>query len=146
MTEVVPCRAGLCFDYFIYLRADSNISDRRSYHATASFTRNVVVSVRDELDKFEVQVGSQVYEIIEAQTGPAGNDFGSWRLFLINKTAVPFRSSVLRSLAEPNLSATPPFIPEVAEWCSCSGVHLFIFGANNGTTPPGGHMFVYPLE
>jgi hypothetical protein len=22
----------------------------------------------------------------------------------------------------------------------------FIFGANNGTTPPGGHMFVYPLE
>jgi len=98
-------------------------------------------------DREMFEVGSQVYEIIEAQTGPAGNDFGSWRLFLINKTAgtiqklSPALAGRAQSLGNPTVSFLR--LP--------SGVHAlvftcFIFGANNGTTPPGGHMFVYPLE
>jgi hypothetical protein len=32
-------------------------------------------------------IGSQVYEVVEAQVHPAPtNDYGSWRMFLINRT------------------------------------------------------------
>lgn len=36
----------------------------------------------------DLQRGSQVYEVVEAQVHPASaNEYGSWQLFLINRTA-----------------------------------------------------------
>ena len=99
-------------------------------------------------DREEFKVGSQVYEVTEAQVHPASlDDYGSWRLFLINRTtgAIKQLSPKLvggaQSLGNPTVSfVTLP-----------TGVHAllftcFVFGANNATTPPGGHMLVYPLE
>ena len=98
-------------------------------------------------DREVFKVGSQVYEIIEAQTGPAGNDYGSWRLFLVNKTAStvqklsPMLAGGAQSLGNPTVSfvTLPSGVPALVFTC-------FVFGANNGTTPLGGHMFVYPFE
>jgi hypothetical protein len=98
-------------------------------------------------DREIFKVGSQIYGIIEAQVGPPGNDFGSWRLFLINKTAgsiqqlSPVLAGGAQSLGNPTVSfvTLPSGVPALVFTC-------FIFGTNNGTTPPGGHMFVYPLE
>jgi hypothetical protein len=98
-------------------------------------------------DREVFEVGSQVYEIVEAQAGPEGNDYGSWRLFLVNKAAgtVQKLSTVLaggaQSLGNPTVSFVTLMsgVPALVFTC-------FIFGANNGTTPPGGHMFVYPFE
>lgn len=98
-------------------------------------------------DREIFKVGSQIYEIIEAQIGPAGNDYGSWRLFLINKTAgtieklSPALAGGAQSLGNPTVSfvTLPSGFPALVFTC-------FIFSANNGTTPPGGHMFVYPFE
>jgi hypothetical protein len=100
-------------------------------------------------DREIFKVGSQVYEIIEAQIGPAGNDYGSWRLFLVNKTAgtiqklSPVLAGGAQSLGNPTVSFVtlplPSGAPALVFTC-------FIFGANNGTTPPGGHILVYPLE
>ncbi len=93
------------------------------------------------------EVGSQVYEVVEAQIGPAGNDYGSWRLFLINKTAGtiqklgPVLAGGAQSLGNPKISfvTLPSRVPALVFTC-------FIFGVNNGTTLPGGHIFVYPLD
>jgi hypothetical protein len=104
-------------------------------------------------DREIFKVGSQLYEVVEAQVHPASaNDYGSWRLFLINKTvsAIQQLSPVLaggaQSLGNPTVSfvTLPPPTPGAA-----GGPALvftcFVFGANNGATPPGGHIFVYPL-
>jgi hypothetical protein len=98
-------------------------------------------------DREVFKVASQVYEIIEAQVGPPGNDYGSWRLFLVNRTAStvqklsPVLSGGAQSLGNPTVSfvTLPNGVPALVFTC-------FIFGANNGTTPLGGHMFVYPFE
>jgi hypothetical protein len=46
-----------------------------------------------------------------------------------------------QSLGNPTVSfvTLPTGIPALVFTC-------FVFGANNGTTPLGGHIFVYPLE
>jgi hypothetical protein len=99
------------------------------------------------------KVGSQVYEVVEAQVDPSSsNDYGSWRLFLVNKTAgaivklSPNLAGGAQSLGNPTVS----FVTLPAQSGS-NGAHAlvftsFVFGANNGTTPLGGHIFVYPLE
>ena len=93
-------------------------------------------------------VGSQVYEVVEAQVNPtSGNDYGSWRLFLIDRTTNAIRqlSPALkggaRSLGNPTVSfvTLPSGVPALVFTC-------FVFGANNGTTPPGSHIFVYPFQ
>jgi hypothetical protein len=104
-------------------------------------------------DREIFKVGSQVYEIVEAQVHPASaNDYGSWRLFLINRTTSAIRqlrpvlAGGARSLGNPTVSfvTLPRLAPGVAG-APALVFTCFVFGANNGTTPPGGHIFVYPL-
>jgi hypothetical protein len=95
-----------------------------------------------------------VFEVVEAQVNPtSGSDYGSWRLFLVNKTQntvqklSPQLSGGAQSLGNPTVSfvnlppASPGATPVPALVFTC-----FVFGANNYGTPLGGHMFVYPLE
>jgi hypothetical protein len=98
-------------------------------------------------DRDVFRAGSTVYEVVEAQVNPtSGNDFGSWRLFLINRTTSTIQtlSPILvggaQSLGNPTVSfvTLPDGRPALVFTC-------FVFSQNNGTTLPGGHMFVYPL-
>jgi hypothetical protein len=65
--------------------------------------------------------------------------------FLVNKTAntvqklSPVLAGGAQSLGNPTVSflTLPTGVPALVFTC-------FVFGANNGTTPLGGHMFVYP--
>ena len=86
--------------------------------------------------------------MVEAQIGPAGNDYGSWRLFLINKTARTIQqlSPVLDGGAQSLGNLKVSFVTLPGSGIPALVFTCFIFGTNNGTTPPGGHMFVYPLE
>jgi hypothetical protein len=104
-------------------------------------------------DREIFKVGSQVYEVVEAQVHPtSANDYGSWRLFLIDRTTSaiqqlsPALSGGAQSLGNPTVSfvTLPPLAPRVAG-APALVFTCFVFGANNGTTPPGGHIFVYPL-
>jgi hypothetical protein len=104
-------------------------------------------------DRETFKVGSQIYEVVEAQVHPASaNDYGSWRLFLIDRTASaiqqlsPALAGGAQSLGNPTVSfvTLPPLTPGVAG-APALVFTCFVFGANNGTTPPGGHIFVYPL-
>jgi hypothetical protein len=104
-------------------------------------------------DREIFKVGSQVYEVVEAQVQPASaNDYGSWRLFLINRTTSAIRqlspalAGGAQSLGNPTVSfvTLPPPTPGVAG-APALVFTCFVFGANNGTTSPGGHIFVYPL-
>jgi hypothetical protein len=98
-------------------------------------------------DREVFEVGSQVYEVVEVQIGRPNNDYGSWRLFLINKTAgtiqklSPVLAGGAQSLGNPKVSfvTLPSGVPALVFTC-------YIFGTNNGTTLPGGHIFVYPLH
>jgi hypothetical protein len=98
-------------------------------------------------DRDIFKAGSTVYEIVEAQVSPTSrNDYGSWRLFLVNRTAGtvqklrPMLVGGAQSLGNPSVSfvTLPDGKPALVFTC-------FVFGQNNGTTLPGGHMFVYPL-
>jgi hypothetical protein len=103
-------------------------------------------------DREIFKLGSQVYEVVEAQVHPASaNDYGTWRLFLINRTTSaiqqlsPALAGGAKSLGNPTVSfVTLPPTPG-ATGASALVFTCFVFGANNGTTPPGGHIFVYPL-
>ena len=99
-------------------------------------------------DREIFEVGSQIYEVVEAQVHPASaQDYGSWRLFLINRTTSaiqqlsPALAGGAQSLGNPTVSFVnlPDGAPALVFTC-------FVFGANNGTTPPGGHIHVYPLR
>ena len=99
-------------------------------------------------DREMFEVGSQVFEVVEAQVNPTSSgDYGSWRLFLVNKTTntvqklSPVLSGGAQALGNPTVSfvTLPLGVPALVFTC-------FVFGTNNGTTPLGGHMFVYPLE
>jgi hypothetical protein len=54
--------------------------------------------------------GSTVYEVVEAQIGPAGNCYDTWRLFLVNKTTDtaqqlnPMLAGGAKSLGNPTLT------------------------------------------
>jgi len=95
------------------------------------------------------QVGVTVYRLVEAQADPpsSGNTFGSWRLFLVNQTAGtvqqlrPALAGGARSLGNPTLTfvTLPNGTPALVFTC-------FVFSENANSTPPGGHLFVYPLR
>jgi hypothetical protein len=104
-------------------------------------------------DREIFKVGSQLYEVVEAQVHPSSaNDYGSWRLFLINRTTgaiqqlSPALAGGAQSLGNPTVSfvTLPPPTPGVAG-APALVFTCFVFGENNGTTSPGGHIFVYPL-
>jgi hypothetical protein len=104
-------------------------------------------------DREIFKVGSQVFELVEAQVDPASaDDYGSWRLFLIDRTTSAIRqlNPVLaggaQSLGNPTVSfvTLPPPTPGAAG-APALVFTCFVFGARNGTTPAGGHIFVYPL-
>ena len=99
-------------------------------------------------DREIFEVGSEVYEVVEAQENPTSrNDYGSWRLYLIDKTKSliqqlsPVLQGGAKSLGNPTVSfvTLPNSAPALV-------FTFFIFGANNGTTLPGCHIFVYPFE
>jgi hypothetical protein len=92
--------------------------------------------------------GSAVYEVVEAQVHPTSrSDNGSWRLFLIDRTAGtiqmlnPQLAGGAQSLGNPTVSfvTLPDGGPALIFTC-------FVFGQNHGSTPPGGHMYVYRLD
>ena len=95
------------------------------------------------------QVGSTLYKLVEAQVNPPwwGNAFGSWRLFLVNKTAGtvqklrPVLSGGALSLGNPTLTfvTLPNGTPALVFTC-------YVFSENANSTLPGGHIYVYPLQ
>ena len=98
-------------------------------------------------DRDVFKVASTVYEVVEAQVDPtSGSDYGSWRLFLVNRTGgiiqklSPNLAGGARSLGNPTVSFVTLPDGKAALVFTC-----FVFGQNNGATLPGGHMFVYPL-
>ncbi len=134
------------------MEADGILTDFKTWSSPSDMTINNLVTNAGGNGKIgdrEVfEVGSQVFEVVEAQVSPASSsDYGSWRLFLVNQTAStvqklsPVLSGGAQSLGNPTVSfvTLPTGRPALVFTC-------FVFGANNGTTPPGGHMFVYPLE
>lgn len=104
-------------------------------------------------DREIFKVGSHVYEVVEAQVHPASaNDYGSWRLFLINRTtgAIQQLSPVLAGGAQSLGNPTVSFVTLPPPTLGAAGAPAlvftcFVFGAHNDATPPGGHIFVYPL-
>jgi hypothetical protein len=99
-------------------------------------------------DREVFQVGATVYEVVEAQQNPtSGSDYDSWRLFLINKTAGTIQklSPQLHGGAQSLGNPTVSFV-KLPDGTMALVFTYFIFGANNGTTPPGGHMYVYPFN
>jgi hypothetical protein len=134
------------------MEADGTLTDFKNWSSPSDTTINNLVTNAGGNGKIgdrEVfEVGSQVFEVVEAQVNPtSGGDYGSWRLFLVNQTAStvqklsPVLSGGAQSLGNPTVSfvTLPTGRPALVFTC-------FVFGANNGTTAPGGHMFVYPLE
>ena len=134
------------------MEADGTLANFNTWSSPSDTTINNLVTNAGGNGKIgdrEVfEVGSQVFEVVEAQVSPkSSSDYGSWRLFLVNQTAStvqklsPVLSGGAQSLGNPTVSfvALPTGRPALVFTC-------FVFGANNGTTPPGGHMFVYPLE
>jgi hypothetical protein len=134
------------------VQAVATLTDFQTWSEPADTTANDLVTNAGGTDKIgdrEVfQVGSHEYELVEAQLGPPGNDYGAWRLFLIDKTTNSIRQLSPKlaggalSLGNPTVSfvtlPAPSGAPALVFTC-------FVFDANNGTTPPGGHIFVYPL-
>ena len=134
------------------LEADGTLTNFKTWSSPSDTTVNSLVTNAGGNGKIgdrEIfKVGNQVFEVVEAQVNPtSGNDYGSWRLFLVSKTAntvqklSPALAGGAQSLGNPTVSfvTLPTGVPALVFTC-------FVFGANNGTTPPGGHMFVYPLE
>jgi hypothetical protein len=136
------------------IQAVGTLSKFRSWSdQTDTATNNLVTQAggNGKIGDREVfEVGSTVYEVVEAQQNPtSGSDYGSWRLFLINKTAgtiqelSPKLVGGAQSLGNPTVSFVRLPAPDgrMALVFTC-----FVFGTNNGTTPPGGHMYVYPFN
>ncbi|MBV8937575.1 MAG: hypothetical protein JO320_26535 [Alphaproteobacteria bacterium] len=134
------------------LEADGTLTSFKSWSSPSDTTvDNLVTNAggNGKIGDREIfTVGSQVFEVVEAQVNPAsGNDYGSWRLFLVNRTAgaiqklSPALAGGAQSLGNPTVSfvTLPTGVSALVFTC-------FVFGANNGTTPLGGHIFVYPLE
>src|SRR5271166_2090233 len=139
------------------LEADGTLTNFKDWSSPADTVVNDLVTNAGGNGKIgdrEIfKLGSQIYEVVEAQLHPASaNDYGSWRLFLIDRTTSaiqqlsPALAGGARSLGNPTVSfvTLPPPTPGVAG-APALVFTCFVFGANNGTTPPGGHIFVYPL-
>ncbi len=143
--------------HFYYLgqgdiEADGTLTNFKSWSSPTDTTvDNLVTNAggNGKIGDREIfKVGNQVFEVVEAQVSPtSSSDYGSWRLFLVNKTQntvqqlSPVLSGGARSLGNPTVAfvTLPTGVPALVFTC-------FVFGTNNGTTPLGGHMFVYPLE
>jgi hypothetical protein len=134
------------------MEADGTLTNFETWSSPPDITVNNLVTNAGGNGKIgdrEVfKVGNQVFEVVEAQVNPtSGSDYGSWRLFLVNKTAntvqklSPALAGGAQSLGNPTASfvTLPTGVPALVFTC-------FVFGANNGMTAPGEHMFVYPLE
>jgi hypothetical protein len=98
-------------------------------------------------DRELIRIGHIVYEVIEAQVNPTSSaDNGSWRLFLINLNALTIQQlrpqlvGGAQSLGNPTISfvTLPNGAPALIFTC-------FVFGQDNGSTPNGGHMYVFQL-
>ena len=133
------------------LEADGTLTNFKTWSSPSDTTvDNLVTNAggNGKIGDREIfKVGNQVFEVVEAQVSPtSSSDYGSWRLFLVNKTAntvqqlSPVLSGGAQSLGNPTISfvTLPTGVPALVFTC-------FVFGTNNGTTPLGGHMFVYPL-
>jgi hypothetical protein len=133
------------------LQAVGTLTNFQSWSDTSDTTTNNLVTNAGGNGKIgdrEVfKVGSTIYEVVEAQVNPtSGSDYGSWRLFLVNRTAgtvqklSPTLVGGALSLGNPTLSfvTLPDGRPALVFTC-------FVFGQNNGGTLPGGHMYVDPL-
>lgn len=133
------------------MEADGTLTDFKTWSSPSDTTVNNLVTNAGGNGKIgdrEVfKVGKQVFEVVEAQVNPtSGSDYGSWRIFLVNRTANtvhklgPQLTGGAQSLGNPTVSfvTLPTGVPALVFTC-------FVFGTNNGTTPLGGHMFVYPL-
>jgi hypothetical protein len=100
-------------------------------------------------DREVFEVGSTVYKLVEAQVNPpkSGDAFGSWRLFLVDKThgAVqmlnPQLSGGAQSLGNPTLTFVmlSNGMPALVFTC-------FVFSEEANATPPGGHIYIYRLQ
>jgi hypothetical protein len=136
------------------MEADGTLTDFKTWSSQPDTAVNDLVTNAGGNGKIgdrEIfKVGSQVFEVVEAQVNPtSGNDYGSWRLFLVNKTAntVQKLSPELtgpggaQSLGNPTVSfvTLPTGVPALVFTC-------FVFGSNYGNTAPGEHIFVYPFE
>jgi hypothetical protein len=139
------------------LEADGTLTNFKNWSSPAdTVVDNLVTNAggNGKIGDREIfKVGSQIYEVVEAQVHPASaNDYGSWRLFLIDRTTSaiqqlsPALAGGAKSLGNPTVSfvTLPPPTP-AATGAPALVFTCFVFGANNGTTPPGGHIFVYPL-
>ena len=139
------------------LQAVGTLTDFKNWSSEADTVVNDLVTKAGGNGKIGdrelFKVGSQVYQVVEAQEDPASaDDYGSWRLFLVNRTTNAIRplspalAGGARSLGNPTVSfvTLPPLTPG-ATGAPALVFTCFVFGANNGTTPPGGHIFVYPL-
>ena len=99
-------------------------------------------------DREIFKVGAEVYEVVEAQVNPtSSNDYGSWRLFLIDRTAgtIEQLSPMLQGGAQSLGNPTVSFVA-LQDGHSALVFTCFVFGTNNGATRPGGHLFVYPFR
>ncbi len=134
------------------IEADGTLTNFKSWSSPTDTTvDNLVTNAggNGKIGDREIfKVGNQVFEVVEAQVSPtSSSDYGSWRLFLINKTAntvqklSPVLAGGAQSLGNPTVSfvTLPTGVPALVFTC-------FVFGTNNYATPLGGHIFVYPLE
>jgi hypothetical protein len=136
------------------MEADGTLTDFKTWSSEPDSAVNDLVTNAGGNGKIgdrEIfKVGSRVFEVVEAQVNPtSGNDYGSWRLFLVNKTANTVQKLTpeltgpggAQSLGNPTVSfvTLPTGIPALVFTC-------FVFGSNYGNTPPGEHIFVYPFE
>src|SRR5205823_5764645 len=97
------------------MEADGTLTNFKTWSSPSDTTINNLVTDAGGNGKIgdrEVfEVGSQVFEIVEAQVGPtSSSDYGSWRLFLVNQTAgtvqklSPMLSGGAQSLGNPTVS------------------------------------------
>ena len=141
--------------YYLGMRDIQALGTLTNFHkwsdTTDAATNNLVTNAggNGKIGDREVfKVGSTVYEVVEAQVHPTSrDDYSSWRLFLINKTAGTIRQ-LSPKLVGGGLSLGSPTVSFVT---LPTGVHAlvftcFVFSGNSQATPPGGHMFIYPLE
>jgi hypothetical protein len=142
--------------YFLGLRdldAVGTLTNFKSWSGSSDTqTNNLVTNAGGDgkIGDSEVfEVGSTVYKLVEAQVNPplSGDTFGSWRLFLVNKTAgtvqrlSPALSGGALSLGNPTLTFVTLPNGTAALVFTC-----YVFSENANSTLPGGHIFVYPLQ
>jgi hypothetical protein len=138
------------------IEADGTLTDAQNWSDTTDTVINNLVTNAGGNGKIGdrelFETGSTVYEVIEAQVNPASrNDFGSWRLFLVDRSdgtieqLHPALVGGAKSLGNPTVSfvTLPKDRPEGGEPALI--FTAFVFGENAGSTPPGGHMYVYRL-